>query len=237
MSDREPTSIDEFFAAEYADASPPDPENADEVADLAPEGSDADPTPPTQDAEPDRLAAVEQQLEQMRLESERKDKLITDMITSARQTLEQERAKEVQQYQYRWQQGLATGELSEVDVYREREQLMARHATDRIRTIEAENIQLRERELERSEREAKVQVIDYLVKEFKLSDQERAYISVVKDPYDMEELAKEIRQSRPANRGRRPVDQGTGSTAGAARGTEPKSMAEYFSRVHAGSRR
>lgn len=253
MSEREPQSMAEYFAAEYApqdeppSSSAPTDERAREddshlYADSTPvDQPSAEAAPPPAPMEDQRFAQIQAELELLRAQNAAKEQQMIHMLQMARQSVEQTRAEEIQRSRARWERGLATGELSELDVIREREALIARHATERISALEAENTQLRTFQVQQQEAEARTQAIDLIAGEYQLTARERKYIEQLDNPYTMENIARQFqadrqeqtsaaRQTLAAQRAARPVDRSTQPVA-ASRGEEPTSMIDYFRRV------
>lgn len=256
MSEREPESMEAYFAdvlaereATHAPAAATPDEGAgagDESLDagVSPEQPVDESTPRSQagaSGEAERLARIERELELLRLENAKKEEQLTSMLQSARASAEQQRQQEILRARARWERGLATGELSDADVIKEREQLIARHATDRIMALETENQHLRSQNLERQELDARTQVITMLTEQFGLTEREQKYINQLTDPWQMEAIAAQFRedrqsqtqaarQTRAAQRG--PVDRAPGGSGSAARSQEPDSMLSYFKQVH-----
>lgn len=242
MSDREPGSMEEFFEAEYAETGAPEQQ---EVLDGEPLDDSSAPLDrddqQDEEQEPDRLSLIEEQLAALRNENATKDQMIANMIHGVRQQAEQQRAQEIQGYQQRWSRGIATGELSQEDVLREREALIARHAMGRITELESENTTLRNHQIAAQEAEAKTQVIGMIAKQFTLTPREQKYIATLNDPYEMETLARQFQEDRGAQtvNARRaaaasrsgPVHRATGGPPGAPKQEEPTSMLDYFKSV------
>jgi len=252
MADRDPASMAEFFAAvdrtgeseSPEDAEAPVLEPAAEAESEAPAATTPEDDEPEAQGEPDDNTSdpVLERIAQLEAALTQRDQQFATLFAGITQAAERERQQEIQQAQFRWQHGLATGELSQEDVAREQAQLFARHSAARMQALEAENQQLKAWREQQQEAEAKVEVIRLLATQFSLTEREVGYLNDLDTPEAMEKLARRFqadrtnqtaaaRKAQAARRSADPVHKATGGVQSGAAPEEPTDMESYFASI------